>query len=278
MNRIDFSQWTDPTDEDRNELVFEKRNKAYGAYAIRKNYNKTLVRALVFSVFGILTLFMIPKITMLFAKETFPNEWDVVTFDMTPPEPTKKLEIVKEPLETKKAEKKSDTRMENIWKVMTDGIADIDTLTVDDINKLVTGEKHNPGGADSLADFMDEIGDLDSGNTIIADKTEQPLIYVTEMPEFMGGNDNIPPYLGNNVVYPSDAVDAGKDARVLVGFVVEKDGSISNVKILSCSQSGYGFEKEALRVISEMPRWKPGKQNGYPARVLFNIPIFFRLM
>ena len=278
MNRIDFSQWTDPTDFERNELVFEKRNKAYGAYAIRKNYNKTLVRALVFSVFIILSLFMIPKITMLFAKETLPNEWDIVTFDMTPPEPTKKEEILKIPEEDRKVEKKSDTRMQNIWKVITDVIADLDTLTLDDINKLVTGANHNPGGTDSTLDFFDEIGDLGSGNTISADKTEEAVLFVTEMPEFIGGNENIPPYLGSNIVFPQDAIEDGKDARVMVGFIIEKDGSISNVKILSCTETGYGFEKEAIRVISEMPRWKPGKQNGHPARVLFRVPIFFRLM
>lgn len=107
MSKIDFSQWTDPTDEERNELVFEKRNKAYGAYAIRKNYNKTLIRALVFSVFSILSLFMIPKITMLFAKETIKDEWKDVPWDMTPPEPTKKEEIAKVQEEKKLVEKKA---------------------------------------------------------------------------------------------------------------------------------------------------------------------------
>ena len=278
MKRIDFSQWTDPTDFERNELVFEKRNKAYGAYAIRKNYNRTLIRALVFSVFSILSLFMIPKITMLFAKETIKDEWKDVPWDMTPPEPTKKEEVAKVQEEKKLVEKKSDTRMLNIWKQITDGIANIDTLTVDDINKLVTGDTHNPDGDSSGIDLFPYLGDIDSGDKIVVNKIDEAVIYVSEMPEFIGGNDNIPPYLGSKIVFPPVAIEDGKDARVVVGFIIEKDGSISNVKILSCSETGYGFENEAIRVIREMPKWKPGRNNGHPARVLFHMPISFRLM
>ena len=278
MSKMDFSQWTDPTDVERNEMVFEKRNKAYGAYAIRKNYNKTLVRALVFSVFIILSLFMIPKITMVFAKETIKDEWKDVIWDITPPAPTKKVEIVKVQVDKKLVEKKSDTRMLNIWKQITDGIANIDTLTIEDINKLVTGVFHNPDGDISGLELFPYLGDLDSGDKIIVDKIESPLIIVPEMPEFIGGEPALFKFLKENLEFPEYAQDQDKSARVLVGFVVEKDGSISNIKILSCSEKGYGFETEATRVIGNMPRWKPGLQNGHPARVMFNIPILFRLM
>ena len=278
MSKIDFSQWTDPTDVERNELVFEKRNKAYGAYAIRKNYNKTLVRALVFSVFIILSLFMIPKITMLFAKETIKDEWKDVPWDMTPPEPTKKEEVAKVQEEKKLVEKKSDTRMLNIWKEITDGIANIDTLTVDDINKLVTGVINNPDEDSTGIELFPYLGDLDSGDKIVVDKIESPLIIVPEMPEFIGGEPALFKFLKENLEFPEYAKEQDKSARVLVGFVVEKDGSISSIKILSCSEKGFDFETEATRVISNMPRWKPGRQNGHPVRVMFNIPIIFRLM
>lgn len=278
MKPIDFNQWTDPTDFERNELVFEKRNKAYGAYFIRKNYNRTLIMALVCSVFLIVSLLLIPKITQLFAKETITNDGEIVyIFDMTPPEPIKEEKIIKLP-EEKKEMKKTNVAMENIWKEIVDSKADIDTLTVDEINKLITGDIHNPDGDKDSLDFFSDLGDIDSGNQLVIDKTNEILIYVEEMPEFIGGNKLIPPYLGSNIVYPKDAIEDGKDARVVVGFVVEKDGSISNVKISSCNEKGYGFENEAMRVIRNMPRWKPGRQNGHPVRVLINIPIRFRLI
>ena len=98
------------------------------------------------------------------------------------------------------------------------------------------------------------------------------------MPEFIGGEEALFKYLKENIEFPEVGREMDKSARVMVGFIVEKDGSISGIKILSCNEKGYGFEQEAVRVIGQMPRWKPGMQSGHPARVLFNIPISFKLM
>jgi len=277
MKSLNFDAWTNPTNDERNELVFEKRNKAYGAYFLRKNYNRTIIRALVCSVVGILTLLLIPKFTQLFAKETKPEAGGIVCiFEMPPPAPIKD-DIIEMPKEAS-SKKKTNMAMQNIWKQIVDGKADLDTLTVDDINKLNTGDIHNPDGNKDSLEFFTDLGDIDLGNQLVIDKTNEVVMYVEEMPEFIGGNEMIPPYLGSSIVYPIYAIEEGKSARVVVGFIVEKDGSISNVKILSCNEKGYGFEKEAIRVISNMPKWKPGKQNGHAARVLFNVPIYFRLM
>ena len=127
--------------------------------------------------------------------------------------------------------------------------------------------------------FPDVDGSIDGIKTqAIVKKPDNKIeTYVTHMPEFIGGNEKINPFISKNVNYPSDAINEGMDAKVWVGFVVEKDGSISNIKILECNEKGYGFENEAMRVIRIMPRWKPGMQHGYPARVYFNLPISFVL-
>lgn len=98
---------------------------------------------------------------------------------------------------------------------------------------------------------------------------------VDEMPEFPGGADALMQFVASGIKYPEDAVEAGKEGRVFVSFVVEKDGLVSNVKVLRgvC----YSIDEEAARVVRGMPRWKPGMKDGKPARVSYQIPIMFKL-
>lgn len=98
---------------------------------------------------------------------------------------------------------------------------------------------------------------------------------VDEMPTYPGGEMAMCEYIGRNIKYPQRARENGIQGRVFVGLVIEKDGSISNVKVLK----GIGDEcdEEAVRVVKSMPRWKPGKNNGKLVRVSFCIPISFRL-
>jgi TonB family protein len=98
---------------------------------------------------------------------------------------------------------------------------------------------------------------------------------VEEMPQYPGGEDALMDYVSKNVVYPSEAQEKGISGRVFVGFIVEKDGSVSNVKVLR--GIGGGCDEEAVRVISGLPKWKPGKQDGKPVRVSYQMPINFKL-
>ncbi len=98
---------------------------------------------------------------------------------------------------------------------------------------------------------------------------------VEDNPEFPGGMGELYKFLGQNTKYPPIAKESGIQGRVFVNFVVEKDGSISNVKVLR--GIGGGCDEEAIRVVKSMPRWKPGKQRGKAVRVSFNLPIKFTL-
>ena len=98
---------------------------------------------------------------------------------------------------------------------------------------------------------------------------------VEEMPAFPGGEQKLMEYVGKNIKYPQIARESGIQGRVFVGFVVEPDGSVSNVKLLR--GIGGGCDEEAMRVIKNMPRWKPGKQRGKAVRVSYQIPVMFRL-
>ena len=98
---------------------------------------------------------------------------------------------------------------------------------------------------------------------------------VEEMPAFPGGEAKLMEYVGKNIKYPQIARETGIQGRVFIGFVVEPDGSVSNVKLLR--GIGGGCDEEAMRVVKSMPKWKPGKQRGKAVRVQYMLPVNFRL-
>ena len=96
-----------------------------------------------------------------------------------------------------------------------------------------------------------------------------------EMPSFPGGQGALMAFLSSNIKYPVVAQENGVQGRVIVGFVVEKDGSISDVKVMRSVDPS--LDREAQRVVKAMPKWKPGKQNGSAVRVKYTVPVVFRL-
>ena len=106
-------------------------------------------------------------------------------------------------------------------------------------------------------------------------KNDMVFDVVEVMPQFPGGQIAMLKYIMENMKYPEQAMKEGIQGRVAVSFIVEKDGSISNVRpVLSVHPL---LDKEAVRVVKSMPKWTPGKQNGKPVRVRFNVPIMFKL-
>ncbi|MBN3034255.1 MAG: energy transducer TonB [Bacteroidales bacterium] len=108
------------------------------------------------------------------------------------------------------------------------------------------------------------------------EEEEAPIFTVVEaMPEFPGGEEARIRFLSDNIKYPQMARESGIQGRVFLTFVVERDGSVTDVKVLR--GIGGGCDEEAIRVVQSMPRWIPGKQRGKPVRVQFNMPILFKL-
>ena len=95
------------------------------------------------------------------------------------------------------------------------------------------------------------------------------------MPKYPGVIQAMMRFIGENVRYPQEAIDNGIQGRVLVSFVVEKDGSVSDVKVLK--GIGSGCDEEAIRVVEAMPKWEPGKDKGKTVRVKYDLPISFKL-
>lgn len=119
-----------------------------------------------------------------------------------------------------------------------------------------------------VADTVVNVKDTNNGTDVYQ--------VVDEMPEFPGGTAALMKYMHENMKYPEEAQQKGLQGRSIVGFVVEKDGTIDNVRIVRSSGSEL-LDVEVVRVVSAMPKWKPGKQNGKAVGVQFSLPVHFRL-
>ncbi len=251
--------------ESFNELVFENRNKEYGAYVIRKSYNNNLSAALFSAVlfFGIIAtavfLFTktngpIPNIKKLLSLKDSVS----VLFDITPPEKLK-VEIEKKSLPKDFTPKSDNLNL----KASDDKNKELEKTNMEaEINK-----NGKIDGKDSVPSLITEAAKAPS-----APPSNKAEIFVDQMPDFKG---NLFQYLRDNLNYPRQAIDNYTSGTVVVQFVVEKDGSIGNIKILN--PVGDGCTEEAIRVVKSMPAWKPGKNHGEPVRVLFNLPVKFRI-
>lgn len=108
-----------------------------------------------------------------------------------------------------------------------------------------------------------------------SEEERQIFMVVESMPEFPGGEPALYKYLAENIKYPQMAKESGIQGRVFVTFVVERDGSVTDVRVLR--GIGGGCDEEAIRVVKAMPKWSPGKQRGKPVRVQYNLPVKFTL-
>ena len=111
--------------------------------------------------------------------------------------------------------------------------------------------------------------------TVVAEKNQQVFDVVEQMPEYPGGIQALFEYLQQNVKYPEDAKKQKIEGRVIATFVVETDGSVSSVEVVKPAFPS--LDAEAVRLLSAMPKWIPGKQNGKVVRVKFTVPISFNL-
>ncbi len=270
-NGMFIQDWSNVVYEGRNELVFEHKNKEYGAYQIRRGYNRTVTIALLIGISAFVFFALLPKIIELLT----PSEEDAlktnteVAIDLTEPPPIDETEPPPPPpppppvMETVKF----------VPPVVTDEEVPDEEIPPPQ-EKLsettVSTETQEGNGGDII------IPD-GTGNEVVGTEPEQVFTIVEQMPSFPGGEEELFKYLGKNIQYPAMEKDNGISGTAYVTFVVDKDGKIKDAKIARGVKGGPGCDREALRVVSSMPDWKAGKQNGRQVSVQFNLPIKFVL-
>jgi len=242
------------------EIIFENRNKEYGAYDLRKHYNSTEC----FSILGGVFLFTLLLIIITFTIEDPADASDgprgvIIKLDPVVPDINKlKPEDPPKPVISQ-----AQTRL--VEPVVVDDTAEITTtiMITDDLIDSV----RNRNVSDTVTVFNDP-------NPVIPAEPE-PRNFVEEMPTFPGGSEALLRLISVSIKYPQEAVDNGIQGRVTLRFVVSSDGSVKRVEILRGVHPV--LDKEAIRVVSALPKWKPGKQNGKAVPVWFSVPVNFKL-
>ncbi|MEZ0005677.1 protein TonB [Flavobacterium sp. 28YEA47A] len=264
-----------------NENVFEGRNKEYGAYQLRQENTKTTLKALFFGTLACVSLVSIPIISNMLANK---DTAEIISDPLEVP-PAVYVNLGEKPkIEPEKAttaipEKSSAKQTKNVTPTITDNqTTKQDVAVLDPAKNIKTGDSDNPGddkGAVAIGNSsLDGQGTEPTfGNTgTTADPGEGIFtnIGLQASPEFPGGIKNFLALVGKNFRLP----EIGEKAtmKVFVYFVVEKNGTLSNIKV--ARDPGYGLGAEAIRVLKSIKtKWKPGIQNDKPVRTAYNLPI-----
>jgi protein TonB len=258
------------------EQVFEGRNKEYGAYELRKNYSKNMRNGNILAILFFSLAIAAPLISSIISSSG--QEEDrmkvVQTNELMAPPPVDKTQPPPPPPPTEPPpppvrstikftppviKKDEEIREEEPPPVQEEIKVEVSAVTIE-------GEEEAP--------IIIEEPTLGAGNEIVED-VNQIFFSVEESPEYPGGMAQIGKFISRNLKYPPIARDNGVKGRVVVSFVVEPSGEITDVKVIR--GIGSGCDEEAIRVVRMMPKWKPGKQNGKAVRVQYNLPITFTL-
>ncbi len=248
--------------ESLEEMVFRNRNKDYGAYDLRRKYRKYTTIALILGILLIGAAVAYPVIAAIINKNRIIIEKTAVETEMLnapkeelpppPPPPPPPPDVVQQ--------------QRFVAPVVTTDSVETTMATQDDLSTKPNLE----------VPAEEEIKVEEPKEKVIEQVEVAPVFtIVEEMPAFNGGETELYKYLHDNTKYPEEAKELGIQGRVFVTFVVETDGSITDIKVVR--GIGGGCDEEAVRVVKSMPRWTPGKQRGVPVRVQFNLPIKFTL-
>ncbi|GAB2948846.1 hypothetical protein GCM10027048_12230 [Hymenobacter coalescens] len=261
------------------EMLFEGRNKAYGAFDLRRNYPVHVRRALTIALLLFALLAAAPMVTRLFmpapaAPPVLPSkevEFTDVTFKVEEPKPEAATPVAStaKPMATyhvptrvvpnEQAKPQAVPAVEPL-DAMPSTTPSVGTGTVP-----VDGTVNLPG-----------TGLTPGAGTGPAAPAAKPEVFlsVEHMPEFVGGQEAMLQYLRRNMHYPARALRDQVEGKVYVAFTVSATGDIVDVEVIK--GLGSGTDEEALRVVRNMPRWQAGEQNGHPVAVRYTLPITFR--
>lgn len=276
MSKIDLisGEWTD--------IVFTGRNQSYGAYKLRKGTGKRNV----ISIIAVIALAVLCQIGLTIKKAA--DAEAARRAAMTQAVELSQLEQPKKKAEMKQKQIKVEPervveRVKSSIKFTAPVIKKDSEVKPEDELKTQDQlmETKTAIGSFDFKGNDDANGEVLKAKEVIAQpeppKVEETKVFdvVEQMPSFPGGPAALMTYLSQNTKYPVVAQENGVQGRVVVSFVVERDGSITDVRVVRSVDPS--LDKEATRVVKSMPNWIPGKQNGSTVRVKYNVPVSFKL-
>jgi protein TonB len=243
------------------EIIFENRNKIYGAYDLRKRYKTATSLSILGGVAFCAALMIIISILAQNEVSAKPDKDIFVII-----EPDSNLDPVK--IKPPEPEKPAPEPIQNRY-VAPDVVEDSVKIT----DMMLT----NDYAIDSVKNGV--VTDNDTVAYVpVSDKPvePEPFIKVEEMPLFPGGDAALLKYIAENLRYPAEAIENKIQGKVILRFVVTPEGSVDRIGILRGINTL--LDEEAIRVVSSLPKWNPGKQNGKPVPVWFFVPVSFKIM
>lgn len=270
MSKIDLfnKEWID--------VVFAKKNKAYGAYTLRQRSADVTTKSLLIASAVFIFLFLTPRIfALLKGLEPEEPQEKFTEVIMQPPPPINPEVQTPPPVEPPPPKQDQIKFPPPIVKPDNE-VRDEQPPTVEDLKKADPGQKTIEG--DPTSENIVQIAAAGEGPkqaVVVEDNAVYSFVSMEYPPTYPDGMDKFYKYIGDNLRYPPMAQDNNIQGKVYVSFTIEKDGSVADVKV--DRKLGYGCDEEAIRVIKGSKRWNPGMQNGKPARVRYNMPISFTL-
>ena len=263
------------------DIIFRNRNKSYGAYSLRTDYQRVISRALLIGI-GLFSLAILTP--MIWAKVEIRNREDVTArlIDVVIPPPP--VEVVPPVQPETPPPPQPEPQPVSMKRFVEPTIVEDDKATElppdqDDLNKAVNiGSEDKEGINEPMPVDDPDVGKGTEPAQPVEIKVEEKndiFLHVEQMPEYAGGLAALSKFLQKNLRYPNAASNVGVSGKVYVQFVVGQDGAISKVDILK--GLGFGCDEEAQRVIKLMPHWSAGKQSGRAVAVKFTLPINFQL-
>lgn len=270
------------------EMVFAGKNKEYGAYQLRKGTSGRNIKALLILVIAAALVggFLAWKVIEQKQAEEQQAYMEAMELAKLQQQAKKEEKKKKEPVKPK-VEMKKEIPVARETQKFTAPVIKKDELVKEENqvkqmdkldDKVAVGTENKEGVKDRTVEAVRNDIAVAAPPPPPAPKPEvatKVFDVVEEMPSFPGGNGALMSYLASNIKYPVVAQENGVQGRVIVSFVVERDGSISDVRVARSVDPS--LDREAQRVVKSMPRWKPGKQNGSAVRVKYTVPVVFRL-
>ncbi|WPV00802.1 energy transducer TonB [Mucilaginibacter sp. cycad4] len=261
------------------DLVFDHRNKNYGAYELRQSYGRTMAKSMgiAFAAVALLSAAAIifkakPKPVYVFHEVTLKPPVDI---SKPPVEAVKQPNPPAEAAPPQKAASPVEAKAFTNLRVVPND-PPTDPPTMDELKNVAIGpaDVKGPSGTGNVIDSKDP-GPGGTGTAKVDDGVHTLGEVLEVMPEPVGGAAAWAKFLQKNLRFPPVAQEQGVSGKVFMSFIIEKDGTLSNIKV--DRGAGYGFDEEATRVLKLAKAWKPGVQNGQNVRVRYSIPISFQL-
>ena len=269
------------------EMVFAGKNKEYGAYQLRKGTSGRNIKALLILVIAAALVGGFLAWKVIEQKQAEEQQEYMEAMELAKlQQQAKKEEKKKEPVKPK-IEPKKEIPVARETQKFTAPVIKKDELVKEENQvkqmdkldeKVAVGTENKEGTKDRLAEAVRSDIAVAAPPPPPAPKPEvsnKVFDVVEEMPHFPGGAAALQAFLSSNTKYPVVAQENGVQGRVIVSFVVERDGSITDVRVVRSVDPS--LDREASRVVRSMPRWSPGKQNGSAVRVKYTVPVVFRL-